>query len=99
MAWCTYPELVEYCERTPGPICAPRNDEQLLWLVKNRPEYAAPYIKQKTREERMALGLSPYWGEEVPQFDRAWRERFVATLNADVEFRQAVAKLIGGRAR
>lgn len=82
-----------YDERRPPP--PPSTVAQLRWLAAHDPERAAHCLPRDSREiER--LGLSPFTGRTVPAFGQRFRERLLATLIADGDFRDAVRDVVIG---
>jgi hypothetical protein len=82
-----------YEDRRPPPW--PSTPAQLRWLAEHDPERAAHCLPRDSREiER--LGLSPFTGRTVPPFGQRFRERLLATLIADGDFRDAVREVVIG---
>ena len=73
----------------------PSTPAQLRWLAERDPERAAICLPRDPGEVER-LGLSPFTGRTVPTIGQRFRERLLATLVADGDFRDAVRDVVIG---
>lgn len=72
---------------------APSTRQELEAAVETFPGWRQKWIP--TPEILELMGLPAWFGRDVPPFDDEWQETFLATLEVDDDFRQAVKVLLG----
>ena len=76
------------------PVPVPTTVDELRALLQTYPDIGKRYLPCKAELRR--LGISTNAGRAVDPFPVEFRERLIATVAADGDFRAALARMLGG---
>lgn len=77
------------------PCPQPESREELKALIREYPDVARVFLPNKTELRRM--GISTNACRTVQPFPVEFRERLIATVAADADFRNALFRMLGGQ--
>lgn len=76
------------------PVPVPTTVDELRALLRTYPDIGKRYLPSKAELRR--LNISTNAGRTVDPFPVEFRERLIATVGADADFRAALARMLGG---
>ncbi len=91
-----YLDQVRHALRERWCVPEPRTTSELRALINKHPDVARTFLPP--RRELRRLGISANACRAVEPFPVEFRERLIATVAADSDFRAAIAALLGGAA-